>query len=94
LYGISGVVESGQADWDTIKAVKDAMKIPVFANGNILYCEDVAACMAATGVEGVMTAEGNLVGYNIPFIPHVGSIVWPLLLASDAWWPCRPHVYA
>lgn len=45
---------SGQARWEYIAAIKNAVKIPVIGNGDILTPEDAAAMIARTGCDAVM----------------------------------------
>lgn len=48
----------GSADWDFIRSVKDAVAIPVVANGDITDASSAAACLEASGADGVMIGRG------------------------------------
>ena len=45
---------TGNARWEWIAAVKDAVRIPVIGNGDVRTPEDAAAMVAATGCDAVM----------------------------------------
>jgi len=51
---------SGEADWNVIKDVVNAVKIPVIGNGDIKSCFDAEKMLKMTGCTAVMIGRGAL----------------------------------
>jgi len=69
---------TGQARWEYIAAVKDAVKIPVIGNGDIRTPEDAAAMVEKTGCDAVM------IGRTAPANPWIFRQIAQYTASKDA----------
>ena len=51
---------SGKADWEIIKTVKEAVRIPVIGNGDVVDEDSAKAMFEETGVDGIMIGRASL----------------------------------
>ncbi len=76
----------GCADWEKIAKLKQALKIPVFANGDIKSVEDARDCLKLTGADGVSIGRGIMGDFTLPFriekFIETGEILPPPPLAQ------------
>lgn len=51
---------AGKADWKEISRLKDFIKVPVFANGDVIDVESARRCLEESNADGVAVARGVL----------------------------------
>ena len=50
---------TGSADWNAVRASRDATDLPLIVNGDILTPKDAITAMAQSGADGVMVGRGS-----------------------------------
>ena len=86
----------GEVEYDTIAAIKQALNIPVIANGDINTAEDAAHVLCYTGADGIMIgrgAQGN--PWLFQQVHHYLKHGTPLEKPSNAkvWQILEQHLY-
>jgi tRNA-dihydrouridine synthase B len=51
---------AGEVDWKTIKKVKEEVRCPVIANGDIRTCDDARRAIEESGADGIMIGRAML----------------------------------
>jgi tRNA-dihydrouridine synthase B len=87
---------SGRADWDIIRDTKQALTIPVIANGDIMSGADAVKALRYTGADAVMIGRGAfgnpwifaeadalLNGSEAPPLPNTEELVAVMLRQFD-----------
>ena len=82
---------TGLGDWSVLRYLRDNLppETVLLANGNVLYHEDIDACLKATGFDGMLVAEANLHNPAI-FTPPPPSLEG--IAALDAQYPRQDHM--
>lgn len=73
----------GRANWLAIRAVRDAIRLPLVANGDVETVDDAAAMLEQSGADAVMVGRscqgrpwhaGALAGYPVPAAADIPAI--------------------
>ncbi len=71
----------GRADWAAIRSVKEAVTVPVLANGDIIGTDSARQALQLSGADGVMVGRG------------AQGRPWMLAqISSDLWGAPAPHI--